>query len=313
MKKITPFLWFDSQAEEAANFYTNVFENSKINGSNRYSDAGAKAAGMPKGAVMTVSFELAGQSFVALNGGPIFKLNPSVSFILNFDLSKEKDARKRLDEMWRKLSQDGTALMPLDKYPFSERYGWIQDKYGLSWQLILSNSDGEDRPFITPSLMFVGEVSGKAEEATDFYLSVFSAADGGNTKRGQIARYPAGMEPDKEGTIMFTDFMLNKQWFAAMDSARDHNFTFNEAISFVINCENQKEVDYYWKELSAVPQAEMCGWLKDKYGVSWQIVPKILGQLMSDPDPVKSQNVMQAMLQMKKIDIAGLEKAYQNR
>jgi len=304
MQGITPFLWFDDNAEEAVNFYTSIFENAAIGNMMRYDEAGAKVSGRPNGSVMTASFNLNGHEFVALNGGPVFRFNPSISFFLNFDPSKEKNARQNLDELWEKLSQGGTPLMSLDKYPFSERYGWIQDKYGLSWQFILSNPDGEERPFIVPSLMFVGTVSGKAEEASDFYISVFN-----NKKRGIVARYPKGMDPDKEDTIMFTDFMIENQWFAAMDSAHEHGFNFNEAISFVVNCENQKEVDYYWEKLSAVPQAEMCGWLKDKFGVSWQIVPTILSKLLGDKDQNKSQKVMQAMLQMKKIIIADLEKA----
>jgi predicted 3-demethylubiquinone-9 3-methyltransferase (glyoxalase superfamily) len=165
--------------------------------------------------------------------------------------------------------------MPLDTYPFSERYGWVQDKYGLSWQLILTNPAGEERPLIIPSLMFVGNVCGKAEEASNFYCSVFKHA-----RRGAIARYPAGMEPDQEGTVMFTDFQLEGQWFAAMDSAHKHDFTFNEALSFMVHCDNQEEIDYYWGALSAVPEAEQCGWLKDKYGVSWQIVPRALDALL---------------------------------
>ena len=112
---------------------------------------------------------------------------------------------------------------------------------------------------------------------------------------------------------MYTDFMLEGQWFAAMDSAHPHEFNFNEAISFVVNCENQKEVDYFWEKLSAVPASEQCGWLKDKYGLSWQIVPTELGKLLTDPDPEKSGRVMKAMLQMKKIEIEGLRKAYKGQ
>lgn len=313
MQKITPFLWFDNNAEEAVNFYTSLFKNSKEGNASHYDEAGAKVSGRPKGSVMTVPFQLNGQEFVALNGGPHFKFNPSVSFILNFDPSKEKNARRNLDTVWEKLSQGGTALMPLDKYPFSERYGWIQDKYGLSWQLILSNTDGDERPFIIPSLMFVGAVCGKAEEASNFYLSVFSASDGKNTKRGITARYPKGMEPDKEGTIMFTDFMIEKQWFVSMDSARGHNFNFNEAISFVINCETQDEVDYYWKKLSEGGQESQCGWLKDKFGLSWQIVPTIIGKLIGGTEPEKAQRAMHALLQMKKLDIEKLKQAYDGK
>jgi predicted 3-demethylubiquinone-9 3-methyltransferase (glyoxalase superfamily) len=235
--KITPHLWFDNEAREATEFYTSIFPGSKITHLTTLRDT-------PSGDCDVVSFELSGQPFMAISAGPLFKFNPSVSFILNFDPLREERARESLDLLWDKLSQGGTALMPLDKYPFSERYGWIRDRYGLSWQLILSDPKGEERPFITPSLLFVGAVCGKAEEASDFYPSVF-----GNTKRGITARYPAGMEPDKEGSIMFTDFMLENQWFAAMDSARDHGFAFNEAISFMVSCDTQREIDYYWEAL----------------------------------------------------------------
>ncbi len=158
MQKITPFLWFDNQAEEAAKFYTSIFRNAKIHNISRYDEAGAKASGRPAGSVMVVAFTLDGQEFTALNGGPIFK--------------------------------------------------------------------------------------------------------------------------------------------------------FTEAISFVVNCETQEEVDHYWNNLSSDPKSEQCGWLKDKYGLSWQIVPKQLGEMLSDSDSKKAGRVMQAMLQMKKIDIAVLKQAY---
>lgn len=129
--------------------------------------------------------------------------------------------------------------MPLDRYPFSERYGWIQDRYGLSWQLILTNPEGEERPFIIPSLMFSGAVYGKAQEASDYYLQVF-----GHSKRGRMVHYPVGMD-HREGTVMFTDFRLENQWFADMDSAGEQDFPFNEAISFPVECDTQEEIDYY--------------------------------------------------------------------
>lgn len=302
MQKITPYLWFDNQAEEVVNFYLSAFPNGKILNTSRYNEASAQASGRPAGTVMTIIFDLNGYKFMALNGGPLFKFNPSVSFILNFDPSTDTKAKENLNKLWEKLSPAGLVRMPLDRYPFSERYGWIEDKYGVSWQLMLTNPDGEERPFIIPSIIFTNEVSGKAEEATDHYLSIFK-----DSRRGLTARYPKGMEPEKEGTIMFSDFMLEKQWFAAMDSVREHKFAFNEAISFMVSCDNQKEIDHFWDKLSAVPQAEQCGWLKDKYGLSWQIVPSALGELMST-DPDKSKRVMQALLQMKKIDIEALKK-----
>src|ERR671916_548757 len=166
MQKITPHLWFDKEAKEAAEFYISLFPNSKVTNITTLHNT-------PSGDCDVVSFELAGQSFMTISAGPLFKFNPSVSFIVNFDPSRHENALENIDTLWEKLSQGGTTLMPLQQYPFSQRYGWVQDKYGLSWQLILSDSRGEERPFIIPSLMFVGAMCSKAEEAINFYLSVF--------------------------------------------------------------------------------------------------------------------------------------------
>ena len=296
MQKIVPHLWFDKEAKEAAGFYASVFPNSRVKSVQTLRNT-------PGGDTEVVSFDILGYSFMAISAGPLFKFNPSISFMINFDPSQDKDAKTRIDEVWGKLSQGGNVLMPIQQYPFSERYGWVADKYGVTWQLILTDPEGEVRPPLIPSLMFVGKVCGKAEEATDFYISTFK-----NSKRGMIARYEKGMAPDEEGTVMFTDFMLEGQWFAANDSAQEHKFAFNEAISLMVNCDDQKEIDYYWGKLSAVREAEQCGWLKDKYGVSWQISPKALENLMKG-DPAKVDRVTQAFLKMKKIDIAELERA----
>jgi predicted 3-demethylubiquinone-9 3-methyltransferase (glyoxalase superfamily) len=118
------------------------------------------------------------------------------------------------------------------------------------------------------------------------------------------------MEPDKGGTLMFGDFTIENQWVAAMDSAQGHEFNFNEAVSFMVNCKDQKEIDYFWEKLSAVPEAEQCGWVKDQYGVSWQILPAEMNELYSG-DAEKSKRAMEAMLQMKKLDIAELKQAYE--
>lgn len=301
MQKITPHLWFDKEAREAAEFYTSLFPDSQVTNITTLHDT-------PSGDSDIVSFELAGQSFMAISAGPLFKFNPSVSFFVNFDPSRDRDARNNLDTLWERLSEGGTALMPLDKYPFSEHYGWVQDKYGLSWQLILSDPEGEERPFIVPSLMFVGDVAGRAEEAINNYISVFK-----NSKMGEIARYGAEQEPDQEGTVMFADFMLEGQWFAAMDSAHEHHFAFNEAFSFLVACDTQEEIDTYWKRLSAVPEAEQCGWLKDKFGVSWQISSTALSEMLTNGTREQIDRVTQAFLPMKKFDLAELEKAYEGK
>lgn len=297
-QKITPFLWFDNQAEEAVNFYTSIFNNSKVGNVSRYDEASAQASGQSAGSLLTVEFEIAGYKFVGLNGGPVFKFTPAISFFVNCKTADE------VQNLWDKLSVGGKTLMPLDSYFFSEKYGWVEDKFGVSWQLILSQGESEQK--IIPSMMFVGDGCGRAKEAIDFYTSLF-----GNSTVISTFPYGAGQEPDKEGTLAYADFKLEGQLFAAMDSAHEHRFTFNEAVSFMVNCNTQEEVDYFWARLSAVPESEQCGWLKDKFGVSWQIVPVALFKLMSDPDPVKSQRVTQAMLQMKKIDIKALEKAYE--
>jgi predicted 3-demethylubiquinone-9 3-methyltransferase (glyoxalase superfamily) len=296
-QKITPFLWFDDNAEKAINFYTSVFNESRIKTTTRYNEASANAAGRPKDSVMTVAFELYEQPFVAINGGPVFKFNPSISFFVNCKTEKE------VEELWNKLSGDGKVLMPLDKYPFSNKYGWLEDKFGVSWQIIVFRGEVEQK--IIPSLMFTRNVTGKAEEAISFYTSVFNDA-----KPGGFFRFEEEQKPDKDSSIAYADFTLEGQKFAAMDGGHMHDFSFNEAISFVVNCDNQKELDHFWDKLSEEgdPKAQMCGWLKDKYGVSWQIVPTTLPKLLSDDK--KGQRVMEHVLRMKKLDIAKLEKAY---
>lgn len=298
MQKILPHLWFDTKAKEAAEFYVSAFPTSKITNIATLHDT-------LSGDVDTVTFELSGFSFMAISAGPYFKLNPSISFMLNFDPSRDPDAEMHLNELWEKLSEGGKALMPIQEYPFSKRYGWIQDRFGVSWQLILTKPEGEERPFIIPSLLFVGDACGKAEAAGDLYVSVFK-----DSRRGNMSRYPAGMEPDKEGTIMFSDFMLEGQWFTAMDSAHKHEFGFSEAISLIVRCDSQEEIDYYWEKLSAVPESEQCGWLKDQFGVSWQITPARMDEMMRDGTPEQIARVTQAFLKMKKFDLAILEEAY---
>lgn len=301
MQKIIPHLWFDKEAKEAAEFYTALFPDSEITNSTMLHNT-------PSDDTEIISFRLWGYEFMAMSAGPLFKFNPSISFMVNFDPSRDEEAKTRIDQVWSKLVEGGKILMPIGVYPFSERYGWVQDKYGLSWQLILTKPEGEERPVIVPSLLFVGDVYGKAEEASDYYISLFK-----NTRRGGITRYGSGKEPDKEGAVSFTDFKLEGQWFSAMDSAREHDFKFNEAISLIVNCDNQDEVDYYWEKLSAVLESEQCGWLKDKYGVSWQVVPAELDNMMKTATPEQIDRLTQTILPMKKLDLDKLRKAFEGK
>jgi len=285
-------LWFDKEAVQAADFYTSVFENSKIISRSVLPDT-------PSGDTEVVAFQLAGYEFMAISAGPLFKFNPSVSFLVAGKSVHEVDA------LWEQLFQGGAALMELGKYPFSERYGWLQDRYGLSWQITLDDGHYVYRHKITPTVMFVGDVCGKAEEAMGFYGSIFPEG-----KVGEIARYPAGMEPDKEGSVMHGSVTLDGQEFFAMDSARQHNFAFNEAISFIVYCETQQEIDTFWGKLLAVPEAEQCGWLKDRYGLSWQVTPRALHRMMGEGSKEQIARVTQTFLPMKKLEIAPLERAY---
>jgi predicted 3-demethylubiquinone-9 3-methyltransferase (glyoxalase superfamily) len=292
MQKITPHLWFDKEAKEAAEFYTSIFKDSKVKSTTTLHNT-------PSGSVDIVTIELSGQEFTLISAGPLFKFNPAVSFLVACTAKEEVEA------LWAKLSKGGMALMELGEYPFSEKYGWTQDRYGLSWQVMFMGGR-KIKQKITPTLMFVGKQCGKAEEAISFYASVFH-----NARVGDIVRYGKGQEPDKEGTVVHAAFTLEGQEFAAMDSAREHPFTFNEAISFMVNCGTQAEIDYYWKELSADPKAEQCGWLKDKYSLSWQIVPTALDEMLQDKDQKKLARVTEAFLKMKKFDIDTLKRAYE--
>jgi predicted 3-demethylubiquinone-9 3-methyltransferase (glyoxalase superfamily) len=295
---ITPFLWFDHQAEDAVKFYTTTFANSKVKLVTRYGKDVAKASGRKEGTVMTVSFQVEGQDFIALNGGPGPALSPAISFFVHCD--KPKD----VDRLWAKLSPGGEVITALDKYPFSDRYGWIKDRFGVSWQLIVARR----KQRIAPCLMFAGKQHLKSEDAIRFYMSVFK-----NSKILLLERYRAGQGPD--GAVVHSKFALNGQEFTAMDSQTNMPLDFTQAISLVVNCATQKDIDYYWSALSegGDEKAQVCGWLQDKYGVSWQIVPKVFFKMLSDRDPKKSDRVMTALLQMKKIDIALLKKAYEQR
>lgn len=292
MEKIVPHLWYDQEAVEAAEFYTSLFENSSINSKVKIYDT-------PSGTAETVTMTLAGQDFMAISAGPLFQFTPAVSF--RIDCSTIEEA----DQLWEKLSSGGAVFMPLDAYPFSERYGWTTDKYGLSWQIMyLPNQMIAQK--ITPTLMFTGEQCGKAQEAIHYYTSIFK-----NSASDKFDYYGENDAPNQPGTVRFGACTLEGQNFVAMDSALNHEFSFNEAISFVVNCDNQEEIDYFWGKLSFVPEAEQCGWLTDKYGLSWQIVPTLMNEMMSTKDPEQLQRVTQAFLKMKKFDIAELQKAYE--
>ena len=278
---ITPAIWCDGTADEAAQFYADVFRDASI-------------AEQAPGLAATVSIH--GFKLSLINGGNQSAPNPSISCILNFDpllFGGEEQARAYLDELYERLSTGG-VLMELGEYPFSPRYAWVRDRFGMTWQLMLTDPDGDPRPFVIPSFMFGSTNHAHAEEATDAWIALFD-----NAHRGALYRYKEG-GPLDAGAVMFTDFTLRGTWMAATDSGTFHDFTFTPGVSIIVSCRDQEEIDRYWAGLSAVPEAERCGWCVDRWGVSWQIVPHNIAELMTDAA------TRDKILHMGKIDLTKL-------
>ncbi len=286
MQKITPNLWFNGNALEAAEFYAAAFPNSKIMSTENYPETTEEGLADFQldlaGKVLTVEFELGGMHFTGINADATFAPNPSISFFVNFDPSRG-ETKEQLDELWVKLADGGQVLMPLDTYDWSPHYGWVQDKYGVSWQLMLSNAEGDPRPFIVPSLQFGGAAQNRAAEAIEYYTSVFP-----NATKASAWPYGEATGPATAESLMYADFQIDGQWIASNDSGVEQDFTFNEGVSLSVVCKDQAEIDYLWERLSAVSEAEQCGWCKDKFGLSWQIVPENMNELMKKPDAFKT-------------------------
>jgi len=237
-EKITPCLWFDGQAKEAADLYCSAFANARITSQSP----------------MVTSIEVSGQSITLLDGGPMYRPNPSISF--RFACENEQE----FDRIWKKISKEGEKLTD----------SWVVDKFGVGWQLTIDAGVGTGKR-ITPNFVF----NGKAKEAWTYYSGI--------------------LKPKELET------------FTTSDDAT-HNFTFTEGVSLTIHCEDQAEIDYYWTKLTEKGGKEsMCGWLKDKFGVSWQIIPVILTKLMSDP--TKAGKAAKAFMSMRKLSIEQLVQA----
>lgn len=294
-QKIIPHLWFDNNAKEAVEHYVKVFPESEIRSNVTFNDT-------PSGEARQFDFNVFGYRFMAINAGPYFVKNPSISFTVLFKPSEAQ----LLQDVWDALTKDGKILMPLDQYDFSEQYGWLQDQFDVSWQLHITDQSFDAR--IRPSFMFINDNVGRAEEAIEYYTSVFN--DSGDVSKFY---YPEGMEPDKPDTLAHAEFKLENQYFVALDSAHNHKFDFNEGVSLLINVDTQDEIDAYWEKLSHVPESEQCGWVKDQFGVSWQITPSIMEKMMKEGTQEQIDRVTQAFLKMKKFDIQTLIDVYEGK
>lgn len=275
MKTIIPYLWFHQDLEKAVRLYTSLFPGSGIK--NQFT---IDPALDPKNQMLSVSFQLFGQDFYALNGGPMFSFTPAVSFFVSCDSAEE------LDRYWATLTDGGEILMELGNYPFSERYGWYNDRFGLSWQLSLQSNVQR----ITPFLMFIGGNFGKAAQAMEWYTHIF----------------PNSRIIDTENKR----FSLNQQEWMIFENDFPHAFAITPAISFYVNVDTQAQIDEYWEKLTNHGEEQMCGWLKDRYGISWQIIPSDFDHYLLDQNEIRRKRVMDALLTMRKIDIQTLEKAY---
>lgn len=273
--KLYPCLWFDQNAGEAAAVYTAAFPAVKITASNPF----------------VVMLNMNGQDLMLLNGGPQFKMNPTISLFVVMEKEEE------IDQAWKLLSEGGQVMMALDQYPWSEKYGWVQDRFGANWQLSFGKL-AEVGQTLTPVLMFTGKNAGKAEDAIRFYSDIFP-----NSSTVGILRWGENGH-EKPGTIQHAQYKLNGHVMMTMDSSLSDQFSFNEGVSLVVTCTSQDEIDHYWNALTEGGEESRCGWLKDKYGVSWQIVPEVLGALMGDA--VKAPAVTKAFMKMNKFIISDL-------
>ncbi|WP_312049062.1 VOC family protein [Exiguobacterium profundum] len=287
-----PCIWFESHVEAIAEWYVSKFPDSFI-------DYTTKLMDTPSGETTIVTVSLSGQFLQLLGEGPLKDRNPSISYMVTFPTSEE------VDTLWGELSEGAEVLMPLDTYDFSARYGWLKDKHGVSWQIM--HSGGMDIQTVTPCFLFVGDVFGHAEAAMNDWISIFPDS---YVLEDHMIRYGGTDGPKLEGKLNYARFVLSGREFVTMDSAENHQFAFNEMQSLIAFCESQEEVDSYWERLSAVPEAEECGWLKDCYGVSWQIIPWEMEEMMAVGSQEQIEQVVQACLPMKKLDIATLRKAY---
>lgn len=283
---IFPCLWHNEDAKQAADFYCKIFN-------------GTITADTP----VVLNIELFGQKMMLLNGGPQFQKNASVSFTVLCE------TENKLQQYWDQLIENGMVLMDLGSYPWSKKYGWLRDQFGTTWQLYLGEKHSEQT--IVPTLMFIHQNNGKASEAMEFYTHIFP-----DSKIEGVLKYGDGFGNENHevpANVQHAHFKIDTYSFYCMDNSYDHAFDFNEGISMVVMTDNQEETDHLWNSLTSEGGKEShCGWLKDQYGMSWQIVPKRLIELINHPDQIKAQKVVQTMMKMQKIVIRDLENAFQS-
>lgn len=291
-QSIIPCIWFERDVETIAEWYVSVFPDSFVDYTTTFSSS-------PVGDTTIVTVSLAGQFVQLLGGGTTEERNPSISYMVSLSTAEE------VESLWSQLSEGADILIPLDTYDFSERYGWLKDRYGVSWQVM--HDGGMDIQRVTPCLLFVNEAFGRAEVAMNDWVSVFPDS---YVRTEHTVRYTEDDGAALAGKVNYARFVLSGREFVVMDSNEPHDFSFQPTQSLVAFCETQEDIDAYWSQLSAVPEAEECGWLQDRYGVSWQIIPWEMEEMMSTGTQEQIERVVQACLPMKKLDLMTLREAY---
>lgn len=272
-----PCLWFQSNAAEAVNYYNTVFRNSAIYSSGE----------------MACSFQLMDTRFIAINGNRENGFNPAVSFFVYCGSENE------IERLYDLLRQDGNVLMPLGAYPWASKYAWVSDKYGINWQLDID--DIKTKHKIVPALMFANHKAASVKLAVEHYTGIIPQSR-------ILLESPFGPDAGMpEDAVLFAQIKLNQFVLNCMASPVEHHFDFNPAVSFVIECSGQDDIDYYWDELGKNGTYQMCGWLTDQFGVSWQIIPDRLPELLSSPG--NAGKLFPVMTQMRKINISDMESA----
>jgi predicted 3-demethylubiquinone-9 3-methyltransferase (glyoxalase superfamily) len=267
---IYPCLWFDNLALEAAEYYVSIFPRSEILNQNK----------------LAVTFLLNGTQMIAINGGPKLHQTPATSYFVycGDDIA--------IDQLYSTLASDGEILMPLGKYDWSSQYAWVQDKFGTNWQLDGDPIRSEQK--IVPCLLFVNEKRNRVKEALEFYTGIFP-----DSRTLMEAPFP------NSENLLFAQFKISGYLVNAMSSPRPSDYDFTPGNSLVIECKGQEEIDYFWDKLGEKGRYDQCGWLADQFGVSWQIVPQNLGELISDP--INGQKATENLLKMSKLIVDQLK------
>ncbi len=270
---VYPCIWFNSEAGSAAKYYCSIFRDSEMLRSN----------------AMVSTFKLHGTKIMGLNGGPRYKPTGAVSYFIYCG------GMDTFNHYFKELSAGGRVVLPAGKYGWSEHYAWVTDRYGVDWQLDVDDIRSPQK--IVPTLLFVNEKRDAVRSAIGHYATIFSTFR--NLLESPYPNSSAAPPP-----LLFAQFKINHFVMNAMSSKENHDFDFSPGNSFVIECNTQAEIDHYWDKLGEGGRFDQCGWLTDKFGISWQVVPAVLSELMNNPE--KGERVIRAFLQMQKFDIESL-------